>query len=76
MGMSILFQHFRDYLRRIGEVMHEGLLLGLTRYANSGHIARAALEATAYQTKEVMDAMQADSGVTLTSLKVDGGNGS
>jgi glycerol kinase len=45
----------------------------LTRYANKGHIARAALEATAYQTREVLEAMQADSGVELHSLKVDGG---
>jgi glycerol kinase len=50
-----------------------GVITGLTRYANSGHIARAALEATAYQTREVLDAMKADSGVALTSLKVDGG---
>jgi glycerol kinase len=40
---------------------------------NKGHIARAALEATAWQTREVADAMNADSGVTMTSLKVDGG---
>ena len=46
---------------------------GLTRYVNKGHIARAALEATAYQTREVLDAMNADSGVPLTALKVDGG---
>ncbi len=50
-----------------------GAILGITRYANRGHIARAALEATAYQTREVVDAMQADSGVRLTALKVDGG---
>ncbi len=50
-----------------------GVIAGLTRYVNSGHIARATLEATAWQTKEVVDAMNADSGVTLTSLKVDGG---
>jgi len=50
-----------------------GVIAGLTRYANKGHIARAALEATAYQTREVLDAMQADSGVSLTRLKVDGG---
>jgi glycerol kinase len=50
-----------------------GVLAGLTRYVNAGHIARAALEATAWQTKEVVDAMNADSGVDLTSLKVDGG---
>ena len=50
-----------------------GVIAGLTRYANKGHIARAALEATAYQTREVLDAMQADSGVELSQLKVDGG---
>jgi glycerol kinase len=50
-----------------------GALVGLTRYVNKGHIARAALEATAYQTREVLDAVNADSGVDLTELKVDGG---
>lgn len=50
-----------------------GVIVGLTRYANKGHIARAALEASAFQTREVLDAMQLDSKTTLTSLKVDGG---
>ena len=50
-----------------------GVIVGLTRYINKGHIARAALEATAFQTKEILEAMQQDSGVTLKSLKVDGG---
>ncbi|HLF02758.1 MAG TPA: glycerol kinase GlpK [Anaerolineales bacterium] len=50
-----------------------GAIVGLTRYVNKGHIARAALEATAYQTREVLDAMNKDSGVKLKSLKVDGG---
>jgi glycerol kinase len=50
-----------------------GVIAGLTRYVTAGHIARATLEATAWQTKEVVDAMNADSGVDLTSLKVDGG---
>ncbi|MFD1716421.1 glycerol kinase GlpK [Georgenia deserti] len=50
-----------------------GALVGLTRYVNKGHIARAVLEATAFQTREVNDAMAADSGVDLTELKVDGG---
>ncbi|MFP5332908.1 MAG: glycerol kinase GlpK [Acidimicrobiia bacterium] len=50
-----------------------GVIVGLTRYANRGHIARAALEATAFQSREVLDAMNADSGVDLTELKVDGG---
>ncbi|MCU1526255.1 MAG: glycerol kinase [Frondihabitans sp.] len=50
-----------------------GALVGLTRYVNKGHIARAALEATAFQTREVLDAVNADSGVDLAELKVDGG---
>ena len=50
-----------------------GALVGLTRFVNKGHIARAALEATAFQTREVLDAMNADSGVPLTELRVDGG---
>ena len=50
-----------------------GVIAGLTRYVNKGHIARAVLEATAWQTREVIDAMNADSGVALASLKVDGG---
>ena len=50
-----------------------GVIAGLTRYVNKGHIARATLEATAWQTREVLDAMNADSGVPLTALKVDGG---
>jgi glycerol kinase len=50
-----------------------GVIAGLTRYVNAGHIARAVLEATAWQSKEVVDAMNQDSGVELASLKVDGG---
>jgi glycerol kinase len=50
-----------------------GVIAGLTRYVNAGHIARAVLEATAFQSREVADAMNADSGVDLESLKVDGG---
>ncbi|MEU7474974.1 glycerol kinase GlpK [Lentzea sp. NPDC042327] len=50
-----------------------GAVVGLTRFVNKGHIARAVLEATAFQTREVLDAMNADSGVPLTELKVDGG---
>ena len=49
------------------------MIVGLTRYANRGHLARASLEATAFQTREVVDAMRADSGVTLRELRVDGG---
>ncbi len=50
-----------------------GVIVGLTRYINKFHMCRAALEATAYQTREVLDAMEKDSGVTLKALKVDGG---
>jgi glycerol kinase len=50
-----------------------GVIVGLTRYINKGHLARAVLEATAYQTCEVLDAMNKDSGVDLKALKVDGG---
>jgi glycerol kinase len=50
-----------------------GAIVGLTRYVNRGHFARAVLEATAYQTREVLDAMNADSGIELKALKVDGG---
>jgi len=50
-----------------------GAIVGMTRYVNKGHIARATLEATAFQTREVLDAMEKDSGVKLTALKVDGG---
>jgi glycerol kinase len=50
-----------------------GVIVGLTRYIDRGHIARAAIEATAFQTREVLDAMHQDSGVELQALKVDGG---
>ncbi|QNQ91239.1 glycerol kinase GlpK [Corynebacterium poyangense] len=50
-----------------------GVIVGLTRFANRKHLARAVLEATAYQTREVADAMVADSGVEITELRVDGG---
>jgi glycerol kinase len=50
-----------------------GLVAGLTRFANKGHLALAVLEATAYQTLDVLRAMEADSGIALSSLNVDGG---
>jgi glycerol kinase len=50
-----------------------GVITGLTRYVTKGHLARAVLEATSWQTREVVDAMYQDSGVQITSLKVDGG---
>jgi glycerol kinase len=50
-----------------------GVIAGLTRYSNKGHLARAVLEATAFQTREVVEAMEKDSGVALTVLRTDGG---
>jgi glycerol kinase len=50
-----------------------GVIAGLTRYANKGHLARAALEATAFQTREVVEAMERDSGIPLALLRCDGG---
>jgi len=50
-----------------------GVIVGLTRYANKGHLARAVLEATAYQTREVLEAMELDSSKKLESLRTDGG---
>lgn len=57
--------HWKDHAR--------GVIAGLTRYANKAHIARAALEATAYQTRDVLAAMEQDSGIRLSELRVDGG---
>ena len=50
-----------------------GVIAGLTRYVNKGHLARAVLEATAFQTREVVEAMEKDSHISLSSLRVDGG---
>lgn len=50
-----------------------GVIAGLTRYVNKGHIARAVLEATAYQTKDVLEAMEKDADINISSLRVDGG---
>ena len=50
-----------------------GVIAGLTRYASKGHLARAVLEATAFQTREVLEAMEKDSGIALHSLRTDGG---
>jgi glycerol kinase len=50
-----------------------GVIAGLTRFANRGHIARAALEAVAYQVRDVLDAMEKDSGIEMSELRVDGG---
>src|SRR5579871_1452328 len=50
-----------------------GVIAGLTRYTNKGHLARAVLESTAYQTREVVEAMEKDAKISLSSLRVDGG---
>jgi glycerol kinase len=50
-----------------------GVIAGLTRFANKGHLARAVLESTAFQTREVLEAMERDSGIRLFSLRTDGG---
>ena len=50
-----------------------GVIAGLTRYVNKAHLARAVLEATAFQVREVLDAMEEDSGIALASLRADGG---
>ncbi len=50
-----------------------GIIAGLTQYANKGHIARAVLEATAFQTRDVVEAMEKDGGISMTNLRVDGG---
>jgi glycerol kinase len=50
-----------------------GVIVGLTRFANRGHLARAVLEATAFQTRELVEAMEADAGIPLDQLRTDGG---
>lgn len=62
---GLLAPHWRDDAR--------GVIVGLTRFNTKAHLARAALEAVAYQTREVVEAMNKDSTVPLTALKVDGG---
>jgi glycerol kinase len=53
--------------------MPAGVMVGLTRYIHKGHMARAVLEACAYQTRDILEAMQKDAGHDLPHLKVDGG---
>ena len=62
---GLLAPHWRSDAR--------GIIMGITRYTNKNHIARAALESTAFQTKEIIDSMNKEVGVDLTTLKVDGG---
>ena len=59
--------------RRTGTTARAASIAGLTRYANKGHIARAALEATAFQTRDVLEAMSKDTGIAVKELRIDGG---
>ncbi|HCT14265.1 MAG TPA: glycerol kinase, partial [Corynebacterium nuruki] len=72
-GGCVVVPAFSGLLAPRWDPSARGVIVGLTRYVNKSHIARAALEATAFQTREVVDAMNADSGVPLTGLKADGG---
>lgn len=60
-------------VRSLLERQRRGVIAGLTRYANRGHIAGAALEATAFQTRDVVEAMEKDSGIKLDVQRADGG---
>jgi glycerol kinase len=72
-GGVYLVPAFSGLLAPYWDAKARGVLIGLTSHSNRGHIARAALEATAYQTRDMLEVMQADSGVRLSGLKVDGG---
>ena len=72
-GGCVVVPAFSGLLAPRWEPEARGVIAGLTRYVTKAHISRAALEATAFQTREVVDAMNADSGVPLTSLRADGG---
>lgn len=72
-GGCVVVPAFSGLLAPRWEPDARGVITGLTRYATKAHIARAALEATAFQTREVVDAMNADAGVPLTHLRADGG---
>ncbi len=72
-GGVYLVPAFSGLLAPYWDAKARGILVGLTGFSNRGHIARAALEATAYQTRDLLDVMQEDSGVGLTTLKADGG---
>lgn len=71
--MSISSRRSRACLPPNWKPSARGVLAGLTRYANRGHIARAALEAVAYQTRDVLEAMEKDSGIPIKELRADGG---
>ena len=72
-GVLLRFPPSRVSTRQHWKANARGVIAGLTRFANRGHIARAALEATAYQTREVLDAMVKDSKVHIKELRTDGG---
>ena len=72
-GLLHCSRRSRSCSPRTGSQTRRGVFAGLTRYVTAGHIARATLEATAFQSRELVDAMNLDSGVELESLKVDGG---
>lgn len=69
-GLSVCLTtcHYLDDL-----LTDNGFAVGITQYTQKGHIARATLEATCFQTKAILDAMEMDSGKTLSELAVDGG---
>lgn len=69
----MLYLPLQVLARHIGAPYARGAIVGLTRGVNSNHIIRATLESVAYQTRDVLDAMQADSGIKLGTLRVDGG---
>src|SRR5438874_8420050 len=73
MAACISCPRFPGYTLHIGSITRGGVIAGLTRYASKGHLARAVLEATAFQTREVVEAMEKDCGASLEVLRVDGG---
>ena len=72
-GGVYLVPAFSGLLAPYWDSRARGLIIGLTGHSNRGHIARAALEATAFQTCDLLDVMREDSGVQLSQLRVDGG---
>jgi glycerol kinase len=72
-GGAVIVPAFSGSFRSPLALGRPGVIVGLTRYVNKGHLARAVLEASAYQTREIVEAMNRDSGVDLRQLKVDGG---
>ena len=73
MEMYILFQHFQDYSLHTGMRLQEVFLVGLSRFSNKSHIARAVLESVAYQSNELLESMEKDIGTIFDTVNVDGG---